>query len=80
MTHWLSDSGPVFGPLSACFLLLYLSPLLGGFGPTLGIPLSHPTRVDGTCVRASHPLLRTFGGVEGKWKMYASSTELSLFE
>lgn len=46
----------------------------------LGICLPHPTRVDGMCVRASRSLLRTFGGVEVKWKMYASSTELSLFE
>lgn len=28
MTHWLSDSGTVVGPLNACFLHLHLSPLL----------------------------------------------------
>lgn len=42
--------------------------------------LPRPICVDGLCAHTSHILLTTFGSVEVEWKMYASSTELSLFK
>lgn len=78
-------SGKVSVPLSACFLIgkwkwCSLSPFPRRLSPVLDASSPPSSHWRLRSARTSHLLLIPLGGVEGKWKMYASSTELSLFE